>query len=46
LGRIAHAFGMDSDTSFRPGRGIGMLTGMITQLTLIVTAVLTVLGKI
>lgn len=46
VGRICHAFGMDSDTGFRAGRGIGMLTGMITQLALIVTAVLAVLGKI
>jgi len=45
-GRIAHAFGMDSDTSFRAGRGIGMLTGMIAQLVLVVVAVMTTLGKI
>jgi uncharacterized membrane protein YecN with MAPEG domain len=46
IGRIAHAFGMDSDTSFKPGRPIGMLTAMLFQLVLIVVAVLAVLGKI
>jgi uncharacterized membrane protein YecN with MAPEG domain len=44
LGRIAHAFGMDGD-GFRAGRGIGMMTGTITQLTLTVFAVLIALGK-
>jgi uncharacterized membrane protein YecN with MAPEG domain len=45
LGRIAHAYGMDSDTSFKPGRPIGMLTSMITQLVLVITAIGTALGK-
>ena|GEM_PF-143109 len=45
IGRIAHAFGMDSDTSFKPGRPIGMLTAMLFQLVLIVVAVLAVLGR-
>lgn len=45
LGRIAHAFGMESDTGFKPGRPIGMLTGMVTQLVLVVFAVLIALGK-
>jgi uncharacterized membrane protein YecN with MAPEG domain len=44
LGRIAHAYGMDD--SFKPGRGIGMLTAMLLQLVLIVVGVLTVLGKL
>lgn len=46
IGRIAHAYGMESDTAFRAGRGIGMLTSMIAQLVLVVTAVLIALGKI
>ena len=46
LGRIAHAYGMESDTTFRPGRPIGMLTSMLTQLVLVVTAVLIALGKV
>jgi len=45
LGRIAHAFGMESDSGFRAGRPIGMVTGMIAQLTLTVFAVLISLGK-
>ncbi|MFM5950460.1 MAG: MAPEG family protein [Novosphingobium sp.] len=43
LGRVAHALGM-GDT-FKQGRAIGMLTGMILQLALVVVAVLTALGK-
>jgi uncharacterized protein len=43
LGRIAHAFGMDD--TFKPGRGIGMLTGMVLQLALVVVAVGAALGK-
>ncbi|MEO7915263.1 MAG: MAPEG family protein [Novosphingobium sp.] len=43
LGRIAHGIGMDG--AFKAGRPIGMLTGMVTQLTLVVVAVLTSLGK-
>ena len=45
LGRIAHGFGMDAN-GFKAGRGIGMLTAMIVQLTLVVVAVLATLGKI
>lgn len=45
IGRICHAFGMDSDTSFKPGRPIGMLTAMLFQLVLVVFAVLAVLGR-
>lgn len=44
LGRIAHGFGMD-EGGFRAGRGIGMLTAMIAQITLGVVAVLAALGK-
>jgi uncharacterized membrane protein YecN with MAPEG domain len=44
LGRIAHAIGMDG--SFKPGRGIGMLTGMLPQLVLVIFAVGITLGKI
>ncbi len=43
LGRIAHGIGMDGP--FKAGRPIGMLTGMVTQLALVVVAVLTSLGK-
>jgi uncharacterized membrane protein YecN with MAPEG domain len=46
LGRIAHAFGMDSDTAFKAGRPIGMLTSMLSQLVLAVVAVLIALGRI
>lgn len=45
IGRIAHAFGMDSDTSFKPGRPIGMLTAMLFQLVLIVVAVMAATGN-
>jgi len=44
LGRIAHAFGMESG-GLRQGRAIGMVTGLIAQLTLTVFAVLIALGK-
>ena len=43
LGRIAHAIGMDGN--FKAGRPIGMLTGMVLQLALVVVAVGTALGK-
>ncbi len=43
LGRVCHGIGMDGN--FKPGRGIGMLTGMVLQLTLVVVAVGTALGK-
>ena len=45
LGRVAHAFGMDSD-SFRAGRGGGVLISMLTQLGLVVVAVLIAIGKV
>ena len=44
LGRVTHAFGMD-EHGFKPGRGIGMLTAMITQLVLVVTAVGAATGR-
>ena len=44
VGRIAHAFGME-EGGFGKGRPIGMLTAMITQLVLVIVAVLTALGK-
>lgn len=43
LGRIAHAIGMDG--SFKAGRPIGMLTGYLLQIALIVVAVLASIGK-
>lgn len=51
LGRLAHAFGMDPAANgegalFKPGRPIGMMTGFILQLTLIVLAVMATLGKL
>jgi uncharacterized membrane protein YecN with MAPEG domain len=45
LGRIAHAFGMESADGFKAGRPLGMLICLITQLTLMVFAVLISLGK-
>lgn len=44
LGRVAHGIGMDGN--FKAGRGIGMLTGMILQIALLVVAVGTALGKL
>lgn len=46
IGRIAHAYGMDSDTRFKAGRPIGAITAMLTQLVLVVVAVLIALGRI
>ena len=43
LGRVCHGIGMDG--TFKAGRGIGMLTGMVLQLTLVVVAVGTALDK-
>jgi uncharacterized protein len=43
LGRIAHALGMDE--TFKPGRAIGMVTGMVLQLALVLVAVAVALGK-
>lgn len=44
LGRVAHGIGMDG--KFGPGRAIGMVTGMVLQLALVVVAVGTALGKL
>ncbi len=44
LGRIAHAFGMDG--KFSAGRPIGMITGLLLQLALVVVAVGASLGKL
>ncbi len=44
LGRVAHAIGMDG--TFKHGRSIGMVIGMIFQLCLVVAAVGTALGMI
>jgi uncharacterized membrane protein YecN with MAPEG domain len=44
LGRIAHAIGMDG--TFKAGRPIGMVTGMLLQLALVVVAVGAALGKL
>ncbi len=43
LGRIAHGLGMDD--TFKPGRAIGMITGMVLQLALVVLAVGAAMGK-
>ena len=43
IGRIAHGFGMDGN--FKAGRPIGMVTGMVLQLAIVVVAVMTGLGK-
>ena len=45
-GRVAHAFGMDSDDSFKPGRPIGMITSYGVQLMLVVTALMIALARI
>ncbi|HZU62415.1 MAG TPA: MAPEG family protein [Novosphingobium sp.] len=44
LGRVAHAFGMDG--RFKPGRPIGMLTTLFTQIVLAVVAVLASTGRL
>jgi len=46
LGRVAHAFGMDSADGFKAGRPIGMITGIALQLALVVLAVMIALGKL
>jgi uncharacterized membrane protein YecN with MAPEG domain len=43
LGRVAHGFGMDGP--FKAGRPIGMATATLTQLVLVVIAVLVSVGK-
>jgi hypothetical protein len=45
LGRVAHAFGME-ENGFKPGRPIGMLTAMLTQITLVVVAVGAATGRL
>ena len=45
IGRVAHAYGMESDTGFRAGRPIGMMTSMLIQLVLVVVALLIALGR-
>ncbi len=42
VGRVCHGFGMDGN--FKPGRAIGMATGMLAQLVLIVVGVMAALG--
>ena len=37
---------MDSDTSFKPGRPIGMLTAYGVQLVLVVTALMIALARV
>ena len=44
LGRVAHAIGMDG--RFRAGRPLGMVTGIVLQLALVIAAVLASLGRI
>ena len=44
IGRVAHGIGMDG--TFKPGRAIGMLTGMVLQLVIVVVAVGASLGKL
>jgi len=46
LGRVAHALGMDNDTSFKPGRPIGMITAIGSQLVLVVTALMIALARV
>lgn len=43
VGRVCHAIGMDGN--FKAGRPIGMLTGILLSLALVVVAVLISLGK-
>ena len=43
IGRVAHGIGMDG--TFKAGRAIGMLTGMVLQLAIVVVAVGASLGK-
>lgn len=42
LGRVAHGIGMDG--TFKQGRAIGMATGMLFQLALVIVSVLIALG--
>ena len=45
IGRVAHGFGMDAD-GFKPGRPIGAMTAMLTQLVLVVMALLIALARL
>ena len=45
LGRVAHAYGMEDDPRFKAGRGIGVLVSSLTQLVLVIIAVLIALGR-
>jgi len=45
LGRIAHAYGMESSPRLQIGRSIGVIVSMLTQLVLVIFAVLIALGK-
>ena len=42
VGRICHGFGMDGN--FKAGRPIGMATGMLAQLVLMIVGLMAVLG--
>ncbi|MEO7247927.1 MAG: MAPEG family protein [Novosphingobium sp.] len=44
LGRVTHAIGMDGN--FKAGRPIGMITGMLLQLAIVIVAVGASLGKL
>jgi uncharacterized membrane protein YecN with MAPEG domain len=43
VGRICHGFGMDGN--FKAGRPIGMATGMLAQLVLVIVGLMAVLGN-
>ena len=44
LGRASHVIGMDSEGG-HPARVVGVLTSLLTQVGLVVVAVLILLGK-
>lgn len=46
IGRVAHAYGMEDDPRFKAGRGIGMMTTILTQLVLVIVSVLIALGRL
>jgi uncharacterized membrane protein YecN with MAPEG domain len=46
IGRVAHAYGMESDTKFKAGRPVGVLTAMLTQLVLVIFAVAIALARV
>ena len=45
LGRVAHGYGMDGKPPFQAGRSIGVIVSMLTQLVLVITALLIALGR-